>query len=247
MRLILLGIVLNLLIGNVVIGGGLFSKCRCDVRTRVHTMANKWEHEKLSDALLRYRYKDQSILLMLAARGIRATDFGTADPSYSAPQVENQCQTIDLLIEKDAHIDATDESNATPLMYAAMFGRWQAVQQLVKKAEQLQIDRQAFVNAKDFRGFTPLMCAVTAHAPLPPCIETVTCLLDYGADANAVNTLKVSVLDIAIWNHCPPAVIETLKNRGAKTNYFKDEDDAFAQAAAYQRSLICAYVARLNA
>lgn len=77
----------------------------------------------------------------------------------------------EFVAEDKQNIHAMDDSQRTPLMYAASYGHTEIVKYLVKQG--------ARVDAQDFLGYTSLMYAVE-H----PSVENVKYLLEVGADPN---------------------------------------------------------------
>ncbi len=76
-----------------------------------------------------------------------------------------------LMLEMGADPTKGDKRGMTPLHYAALYGRGDAVIPLL-------IDAGASVNAREATGLTPLHCAATGDSE-----NTVKVLLDLGADA----------------------------------------------------------------
>mgnify|MGYP002819241621 CR=1 FL=1 len=82
--------------------------------------------------------------------------------------------TVRLLLDHGADVNAADINEWTPLM--------EAVQKGSKEIVQLLLDRGADVNVADSWGNTPLMKAAQKDIK-----ETVPLLLDHGADVNVAN------------------------------------------------------------
>jgi ankyrin repeat protein len=90
------------------------------------------------------------------------------------------------------------------------------------------LEHRADVNARDYKGSTPLMLADRPPKDEVPSSATiqnntgdttklVEILLDHGAEINAANEEKITVLHIAAWEG-NEAVLRVLLNRGADVN-----------------------------
>ena len=112
-----------------------------------------------------------------------------------------------LLLEYGAIIDARDDTDATPLHFAAWVNSDPAV------ASQL-LDRGANPNARENRDYTPLHFAATGN--LNPAM--VALLLDNGADPNSKAQRGYTPLHFAAWVNPEPAVTALLLDRGADAN-----------------------------
>lgn len=123
---------------------------------------------------------------------------------------------VKLLLAKGADVNAATTGaiqvrkgpialkHLTALMYAAPYGTPELVRTL--------IDAGAQVNAKDIRGMTPLMLAVSSETQNP---EVVRLLLSKGADINAKSDVGESALDWAK-KFGNPEVIRMLGGTGGK-------------------------------
>jgi hypothetical protein len=96
-------------------------------------------------------------------------------------------ETVKLLLDKGADINAKDSDGMTALMYAASSGQTNMVEFLLNKG--------ADINAKDSDDMTALM-----YAGLSGHTDTVKLLLDKGADINAKDKAGHTALGNAIEN-----------------------------------------------
>ncbi len=88
-----------------------------------------------------------------------------------------QLTDVEHLVAAGTTVDAMDEENRTPMMFAAFNGHRQVVSFLLTKG--------AEVDSKDFSGRTGLM-----YASSGPFVETVEVLLDAGAEVNIQGSLE---------------------------------------------------------
>ena len=89
--------------------------------------------------------------------------------------------TVRVLAEKGAEVDATDNAGRTALMEAAFEGYTETVRFLLQKG--------ANINVHDNEGWTPLFWAAFSRRT-----ETVRLLLEKGADVNAKNKYQDTAL-----------------------------------------------------
>jgi ankyrin repeat protein len=130
----------------------------------------------------------------------------------TSPQgVKCRLDTVSLLLEKGADVQAKDDRGTTALMEATSWGR-------VKVAE-LLMSKGANINARDGDGETVLMKG--ASAPYPS-LELMQTLLDKGIDINAKNKQGRTALFIAI-ERSKVEVVQWLLTKGANLNT-KDND-----------------------
>ena len=88
--------------------------------------------------------------------------------------VETDLETVKFLVEKGADVNARDQINSTPLLWAAGFGKPETVAFLLSKG--------ADVKATDDNGWTPLIWAAGLGQP-----QTVELLVKSGADLKAAD------------------------------------------------------------
>lgn len=93
--------------------------------------------------------------------------------------------TVELLINKGADIEAKDEDGQTPLMFEAAWGDIETVK--------LLIDKGAAIEARDDDGNTPLMQAAKQYRT-----EIVKLLLKKGADIEAKDDDGQTALDLVM-------------------------------------------------
>ena len=129
----------------------------------------------------------QRTALYWAAKGgnraaMEALVAAKADPNVKDRQgrtplwgaVENDLASVQFLVEKGANVNARDQINSTPLLWAAGFGKPETVAFLLSKA--------ADVKASDDNGWTPLIWAAGLGQP-----QTVEVLVKAGADLKAAD------------------------------------------------------------
>jgi uncharacterized protein len=116
-------------------------------------------------------------------------DFST--PLHWAVKQCFSVKEVEELIEKDNDLlNAQDIQLRTPLHWAALLARDEAVEVLVLKG--------AEVNAQDFQGNTPLHL-VAAHTPDPlKRIKIIIFLVRHGANIYLRNIYSYSAIDVAI-------------------------------------------------
>jgi ankyrin repeat protein len=125
----------------------------------------------------------------------------------TSPQgVKCRVDTVSLLLEKGADVNAKDQDGGIALMEATFWGR-------VKVAE-LLMSKGAEVNAKNQRGETVLIKAVSSPYLSPELVQT---LLDKGADVNAKNNEGQTAL-LAIAEKGNIQVAQMLLAKGANIN-----------------------------
>jgi ankyrin repeat protein len=125
----------------------------------------------------------------------------------TSPQgVKCRVDTVSLLLEKGANVNAKDQNGWTALMQATFSRR-------VKVAE-LLMSKGADVHAKDEGGETVLMKG--ASTP-DPSLELMQTLLDKGIDINAKNKQGRTALFIAI-ERSKVEVVQWLLTKGANLN-----------------------------
>jgi ankyrin repeat protein len=88
--------------------------------------------------------------------------------------VETDLETVKLLLDKGADVNARDQINSSPLLWAAGFGKPETVGFLITKG--------ADVKATDDNGWTPLIWAAGLGQP-----QTVELLVKAGADLKAAD------------------------------------------------------------
>lgn len=100
--------------------------------------------------------------------------------TYSNRTHGRSLETVQLLLEKGAQVNAQDEKGKTALMRAAFAGDTEAVRLLLEKGAQ--------VNVQDSAGDTALMHAAGN-------VPSVELLLKHGADRNIKNAKGWTALD----------------------------------------------------
>jgi ankyrin repeat protein len=115
-------------------------------------------------------------------------------------------ETIRVLIEAGAFVNAKKSDGRTPLMYAL---RYSSTPEIVTPL----IEAGADVNARDGRGYTPLMFAANYASP-----KVVTLLIEVGANVNATVENGMTPLMFASNRSTTPKVVTLLIEAGADVN-----------------------------
>ncbi len=127
--------------------------------------------------------------------------------------VSGQTETLALLLDCKAPIDATNENGKTALMEAARYGRLPATR--------LLLERGANPNLVDNGGGTALMDSVGSSVRRNR--ESVELLLAYGAKANVQSRRGYTPLILCcLWGHIE--AIEMLLRHGADPDLFTDAE-----------------------
>ncbi|GMH36939.1 hypothetical protein BSKO_04812 [Bryopsis sp. KO-2023] len=122
--------------------------------------------------------------LLLKGADVSSTHKAISMTPLHAAAEEGRDDTVKILIEAGADIDALNEEEETPLFYAARSGHLGVTITLVKAG--------ATVDSKTDIDFTPMMEAAFKNH-----VEVVVFLLDSGADVNAQNKGGVTALFLA--------------------------------------------------
>jgi predicted LPLAT superfamily acyltransferase len=141
---------------------------------------------------------------------------GTPDDDIFGASMWGHTQTVAMLLENGADVNAKNNDGKTVLMLASWYGHTETVAMLLEKG--------ADVNAK-MKGETALhMASFLGHT------ETVAILLDAGADANEKLPFGTTAL---IWasERGHPETVRILLERGADVNAKTDYDYTALMAA----------------
>lgn len=125
------------------------------------------------------RAGDMESLRHLCASPVNVKDRLDMTPLHYAALYGNT-ESVRLLLERGADVNARNKSGATPLIYGAY--NFEKTRLLVEKG--------ADVNAKSTAGMTPLLVAVSVHGNTP----TVRYLIEKGADVKAQGPLGTDAL-----------------------------------------------------
>ena len=130
----------------------------------------------------------------------REKQYGSRPLHWAAGQ--GHLEIVDLLLQKGADINATDNDNITPLHVAV--GKKQ------KDVVRYLLDKKANPNLKDAKGDTPLQGAVELGQ-----MDVVQLLVDAGADVNAANDEGIAPMDRAFVSGNKP-LAQLLWQRGGR-------------------------------
>jgi ankyrin repeat protein len=140
-------------------------------------------------------------------------------PLMFAAQKSNGTSSLDtvkLLLDRGADINAANRNGYTALMFAAQQSNGTSSLDTVK----LLLDRGADINAADRNGYTALMIAAQESNGTSS-LDTVKLLLDRGADINAANSNGDTALMFAAQQSNGTSSLDTVKlllDRGADIN-----------------------------
>jgi ankyrin repeat protein len=117
-------------------------------------------------------------------------------------------ETVRLLLDHDARVDAADRDGKTALMVAA--------KAYAMKMVGLLLDKGAKLGARDRQGSTALLAATCASAFPDGRAALVELLLDHGADARVSNADGVNAVMLAA--RCGNPALPALVEKGADVN-----------------------------
>lgn len=118
----------------------------------------------------------------------------------------NRAEVAKMLIDQGASVDAVDDHKTTPLMYAARGGNQDILQQIMRALP----SKHTGIQAKNTQGDTALHCA--AQQPKNVSSQTVTVLIEAGADINATNQAGHTPLKIAYQKGNKQNILNILKH-----------------------------------
>lgn len=132
-----------------------------------------------------------------------STKIRTEDLFKAAKYQKTSYEQVTALIHEGANVNARDENNWTPLMWAVRFNN-------KSKVIRVLIEAKADINAKNEGGATALMLAAIYNTN-PEVIKT---LIDAGADINAKSKDGWTALMYAARSYVKPTSIEAFTNTG---------------------------------
>jgi ankyrin repeat protein len=128
------------------------------------------------------RAGDAESLRRLCANPVNVKDRLDTTPLHYA-SVYGSAESVRILLDRGAEVNARNKSGATPLIYAAYsFDK-----------TRLLVEKGADVNAQAASGMTPLLVAVSVHGNT----STVQYLIEKGADVKAMASLGSDALQLA--------------------------------------------------
>jgi ankyrin repeat protein len=137
-----------------------------------------------------------------------------AGPSVSREQIMSQLaspwvETVRLLLDNGADIDATDEYRGPPLIDAAAYAQADVVL--------LLLERGASIETRDKSGNTALIAGACecARATMNSAYDAVKVLLDKGSDVNAHSNNGSTALMNAAAGFGDPGILKLLLDHGA--------------------------------
>jgi len=126
--------------------------------------------------------------------------------------------TIELLIDAGADLEAINNQSQTPLLFwlSPHNRRYSSrSKNIVREVANLLIEKGADINARDSRNNTPLLLSMSKHVRDSNLTKK---LIDLGANINAHNHQDTTILSIAIENN-NVEFINFLINKGADYNF----------------------------
>ncbi len=150
----------------------------------------------------------------------------TAAPRQTSDASHDVTQTIRLLLEKGADIEARDEQGQTPLIRAAAGAQARIVKLLLEKG--------AYIEAKDTSGATALIasaCGGCVSIDMGDTFECVQVLMAHGANVEAKTTGGSTALMVAA-SYGQTKILKLLLEKGANVaDRDSDGDTALILAA----------------
>jgi ankyrin repeat protein len=132
-----------------------------------------------------------------SANSVNVKDRLDATPLHYAA-IYGSVESVRILVERGANVNARNKSAATPLIYAAYnFDK-----------TRLLVEKGADVNARSAADMTPLLVAVSTHGNT----ATVKYLIDKGADVKAKGPLGSDALQLAAYKGDTEMIRLLLKN-----------------------------------
>lgn len=140
------------------------------------------------------------LLSVVLASGVCfATDKETSESLYAAIR-SNDLAKLQSLLKSAGNPNLADDHGATPLMYAATAGSYEAMK--------LLLERGANVNARNQFGSTALMWAASD-------LKRIRLLVEHGADVNAASKQGRTALLLAAMNDHSAETLRYLISKGA--------------------------------
>ena len=156
------------------------------------------------------RVGSKKIVSLLLEKGMNVNlgDWGDCDTLLHWAAGFGYLETVKVLVENEANINARNIYGLTPLHYSARRGQLEVTKFLIEKG--------ADINAKDKNSFTPLHWSAKKK-----CLEVTKFLIEKGADINAKDKYESTPLHWSAKKKCLE-VTKCLIEKGADINA-KDE------------------------
>nr|BCR37381.1 transient receptor potential cation channel subfamily A member 1 isoform 277V [Buergeria japonica] len=142
---------------------------------------------------------------------------------FKLVQEGHVCRVRSFIMKNPGCVMARNESEATPLHFAAKYGHLEIVFMIVNEGT------DEVLNAKDSKGSTPLHWAVIKNQ-----VDSVKILLSRGADPNLLNFYCLAPLHLAIQLHHNKIVEELLNHSTTDMNLEGDLGNTPIMAACYK-------------
>jgi ankyrin repeat protein len=162
-----------------------------------------------NEALLETAHGEPAIVIVENPTGV-----GSSGQTFSRRQTKSQLEkpwveTVKLLLDSGADIEARDEYRGPPLVDAASYAQTDVVL--------LLLDRGANLHARDKYGHTALIAAACecAVATMNDAYDVVKLLLDKGSDVNAHSNDGTTALMNAAGGFGGSSIVKLLLERGA--------------------------------
>jgi ankyrin repeat protein len=162
-----------------------------------------------NEAVLEAAHGEPAIVMVQNLPGASSADQTVSRRQAMSDSEKPWVETVKLLLDSGANIEARDEYRGPPLLDAAGYAQTDIVRYL--------LDRGANLNARDKGGSTPLIIASCecAVATMNDAYDVVEVLLDKGSDVNAHSNDGTTALMNAAGGFGGSAVVKLLLERGA--------------------------------
>lgn len=162
-----------------------------------------------NEALLDAAHGQPAIVMVQNLPGASPADQTLSRRQAMSEDEKPWVETVKLLLDSGANIEATDEYRGPPLLDAAGYAQTETVRYL--------LDRGANLNARDKGGSTALISASCecAVATMNDAYDAVELLLDRGSDVNAHSDDGTTALMNAAGGFGGSAIVKLLLERGA--------------------------------
>jgi uncharacterized protein len=178
-----------------------------------------------NEALLKVAHGGPAIVMVQDVPGASPADQTVSRRQAMSDTEKPWVETVKLLLDSGANIEARDEYRGPPLLDAAGYAQTNIVRYL--------LDRGANLNARDKGGSTALIIASCecAVATMNDAYDVVKVLLDKGSDVNAHSNDGTTALMSAAGGFGGSAIVRLLLERGADPRARDSEGNTALQFA----------------